>query len=621
MEQPGQLQSIFAGLVCGVGFTLLLLFWRTERSAGRRKFKKRKLGKADEPVTYNLRAGQGGPALRGKIAKLGLWLVNSYFGRVSGLKDYLMKQGNVFFFRDILMEDPPTVYPLIAWERQREDGSGGGNGGRVDLEPLLVSENKRQESDFRFREIKDYYDGYRSGKLTPSKVAENIIAAITRSENMEPKLRAFIEYNTDEIRKAARESTERFSNKQPLSVLDGIPIGVKDEIRVAGHHLRQGSTFMGQSVSEEDAVVISRLRASGAVIVGVTNMQENGMGTTGINISKYHGTPRNPYNVNHFTGGSSSGSAAAVAAGLCPVAMGTDGGGSVRIPSAFCGVVGFKPTFGRVTWQGSPITFTTVAAQGPLCTSVRDAAIMYAVISGISPCDKYPMVPPPMDLDGFNESDLKGLRLGIDKAYFKHADPEIVICCEKAVRFLESRGAEVVSIQIPELEEARTAHLLTILSEMRFNQQESFWNQLDEQYFENAALMSMIESMTITDFLQAQQQKTRTITFLKEIFKQADVILTPGCAVLAPKINPVYLKEGFTDTKLTTDIMRYAFLANFTGLPALVVPVGYSMQGLPIALQIQGAWWQESKVLRVGRVAEEFLEHVRKPQAHFQILD
>ncbi|XP_033626678.1 fatty acid amide hydrolase-like [Asterias rubens] len=612
MEFP---QSAALTAVLGVAI-LWILCWR--RSGSKRKFKRRIPGVPDQPVEYNIQEGKGMPAIPGRVARALLKLTHSLLGKVF-LMPSVMRKTNVLILRDILMKDLPTFAPLIPWEGSKTPKK---SKDAVDLMKSLASKadaGKKLESDFHFMDISDFHNAYSIGKLTPTDVAIKAIKNIKDSDAVEPKLRAFVEINEEQILEAAKESTNRYQKNKPLSVLDGVPVGIKDEIQVASHHLRMGSTYMGHSLETEDSEVIRRLRANGAIILGMTNMQENGMGTTGINISKYHGTPRNPYNVNHFTGGSSSGSAAAVAAGLCPVALGTDGGGSVRIPATFCGTVGLKPTFARIPCLGSPVNGFSVCSLGPLCNSVRDAAIAYACIAGPCPSDSLSSNQPPVELTGFNDKDLKGMKLGIDKQFYEHADPEIVGACNKALDVLKSHGAEVVDIQIPELEEARIAHIITILAEMRSSLHEAFCNQYSEQYFENAGLLSTTEMLTTTDYIQAQRQKTRTITFLKSIFKDVDVILLPGNAILAPEIKPGYLKHGFSDTSMTADIIRHVFLANLTGIPAMTVPVGYSMEGLPISLQIMGAWWKESTILQVGRFAEKCLEK-RKPDVFYELL-
>jgi Asp-tRNA(Asn)/Glu-tRNA(Gln) amidotransferase A subunit family amidase len=210
--------------------------------------------------------------------------------------------------------------------------------------------------------------------------------------------------------------------------------------------------------------MVARLRAAGALIIGKANMHEIGIGVTGQNA--HHGTPRNPYAPDHYTGGSSSGPAAAVAAGLCPAATGADGGGSIRIPSAFCGVVGLQPTFGRISSFGAAELTWSNDMYGPLAASVADAAILYTGMAGPDPRDPTTLNQPAMTLDGFDKTDLKGLTLGVYWPWFEHAAPQVVAACKQMLAELQSRGAQVREVTIPELDAARIGHLVTITSEM-----------------------------------------------------------------------------------------------------------------------------------------------------------
>jgi Asp-tRNA(Asn)/Glu-tRNA(Gln) amidotransferase A subunit family amidase len=223
-----------------------------------------------------------------------------------------------------------------------------------------------------------------------------------------------------------------------------------------------GTRFLGGSPAREDATVVARLRAAGALLVGKTNMHEIGIGVTGLN--PHSGATRNPHDPSHFSGGSSGGSAAAVAAGLCPVALGADGGGSIRIPSAFCGQVGLSPTYARVSSFGSAPLAWTVDHYGPIAGSALDAALAYAVLAGPDPRDPCTLRQPPVTLDTFDDVDLRGLILGVYRPWFEHASPAMVEGCSKLLKDLEQMGAEVREIEIPELDAARIAHLVTIVT-------------------------------------------------------------------------------------------------------------------------------------------------------------
>ena len=238
---------------------------------------------------------------------------------------------------------------------------------------------------FQFASIFDYANAYRNGTLTPEDVAIKILDAITSSDASATPLKAYIALNRDDVLKQARESTERFKQGKPLSIFDGVPVTIKDELDVTPYPTTVGTSFLGKNPAKEDATVAARLRATGALLIGKANMHEIGINVTGLN--PHHGTTRNPYNTDHYTGGSSSGPATAVAAGFVPVAIGADGGGSIRIPAAFCGVVGLKATFGRISEKGAYPLNWSVAHVGPITATVADAALTYAVIAGPDPND------------------------------------------------------------------------------------------------------------------------------------------------------------------------------------------------------------------------------------------
>ncbi|CAN4107863.1 unnamed protein product [Withania somnifera] len=230
-------------------------------------------------------------------------------------------------------------------------------------------------ASFRYWKIRDYAYAYRSKFTTPSMVAERFISAIEEFNNKNPTAPLLISFDPDEVRKQAAASAQRFEQGNPLSILDGIFMAIKDDIDCFPHPSKGATTWMHEVREvKKDAVCVSRLRSCGAILVGKTNMHELGLGTTGNNAN--YGTTRNPHDPDRYTGGSSSGPAAIVATGLCSAALGTDGGGSVRIPSSLCGVVGLKSTYGRTDMTGSLCDDGTVAIIGPIATTVEDALLV-----------------------------------------------------------------------------------------------------------------------------------------------------------------------------------------------------------------------------------------------------
>jgi Asp-tRNA(Asn)/Glu-tRNA(Gln) amidotransferase A subunit family amidase len=377
-----------------------------------------------------------------------------------------------------------------------------------------------------------------------------------------------------------------------------------------------GTRIFGRLPATEDSTVVARLRAKGALLIGKANMHEIGINPNGLNV--HYGTVRNPYALDHDPGGSSSGPAAAVAAGLSPVAIGADGGGSIRVPAALCGLVGLKATFGRVSEHGAaPLTWS-MGHLGPLTTTVEDAALVYAAIAGPDPHDPITQHQPPVSVEGWNNPDLSGLRLGIYEPWFRHADAQIVAHCVALLDKLATAGATITRIEIPELDEMRMAHAVTILAEMAASMANL---RAPSQAFGAATRVSLTlgRSFTAADYLQAQRVRTRALAIFAEVFKQVDVVLTPATAVTAPLIPPDGLEHGWSDLNTVTELMRYIIPGNLIGLPAISFPAGYNAQGLPIGMQAMGRHWEEHVLLRVAYAAEQVVER-KRPSLYYDIL-
>ena len=483
----------------------------------------------------------------------------------------------------------------------------------------LLEEEVAKEGGFHLPTVADYVGAFRSGRCTPTEVAEAILNAIEDSNKANPPLRAIIETSHDVVMAQAKTSTQRWKEGKTLSLLDGIPVAVKGEIHVEPYKFLAGASHIPEITrGVPESALVQKLKSSGAVIIGITNLQEFGTGTLGSNPNKNHLTARNPYNPQCYAGGSSSGSAVSVAAGLCPIAVGADGGGSVRIPAALCGLVGLKPTNGSLDSTGMLPQTYTVCAPGPLCSSVLDTAIAMDIFSKETDGEKKSM-----SLRGLGEMKLDKLKVGIYWKYFEHADPEIILKCKAAVSYLKSLGAEVVEISIPELEETRVAHALTIVSEFANSLGIEIDKHFDELTLETLLLVGIGFHFTAIDYLNAQKQRTRAIETMKYFFNElgCDVIITPATAIPAPKIPPAAHSRGISDSKNSAALMRFSFLCNLTGQPGLVLPVGYTSRGLPIGLQLMGRWYQEGTLLKVGYALEKTGAFpAKKPQVFYDII-
>jgi Asp-tRNA(Asn)/Glu-tRNA(Gln) amidotransferase A subunit family amidase len=369
-------------------------------------------------------------------------------------------------------------------------------------------------------------------------------------------LNAFIAVDHDDVMRQAREATIRIKAGKALSVLDGVPVAVKDEIDMTPYPTTVGTAFLGKSPAATDATVAARLRSAGALLIGKTNMHEIGINVTGLN--PVHGTTRNPYNPNHFTGGSSSGSATAVAAGFVPAAIGADGGGSIRIPAAFCGLVGLKATFGRISEHGAYPLDWSIAHIGPLAWSATDAALIYALIAGPDPKDPTSLHQPLPSLQGWDNLNLKGLKLGVYWEWFRHADAEVVAACEAMLKEYEKMGCEIVEITIPNLEANRVAHSVTIITEMAQAMNPFMAEHKTKHALDVRINLAMARQLSATDYITAQRIRTRMIRHFKRAFESVDMILTPTTGIAAPEIKKGALPDGESDLSTTIEIMRFA---------------------------------------------------------------
>lgn len=482
--------------------------------------------------------------------------------------------------------------------------------------------------DHRPPTVADFAAAYRSGAATPTGVVRRVLRRVEESDAAAPPLRAFVRCIADDAMAQALASERRHAAGRPLSVLDGVPVGVKDEFDVAAYPTGGGTSFLHDSPPKErDSAVAARLRALGAVIVGKTSMVECGMSPLGMN--PWHGFGRNPHSPAHLAGGSSSGSAAAVAAGLVPLAVGADGGGSVRIPAAFCGVYGIKPTFGRVSERGAMPLAHTVAHAGTMAGSAADLALAYLAVAGPDAGDPSSRFQPPPHVRGAADgADLTGLTVGVYGEWVERgAVPAQRAAFATFVAALRARGAAVrEDVRVPELRAMMTAHKVAIASEFAASL-DGYWRGGHARDFSlgGRAVLAAARSMTAADYMAAARVRTFAIDALDAIFDSGvDVLLTPATGGPAPAIPPGSEPDGFFDLEVTERAMRYAAVPNLTGHPAAVFPVAYEDgTGLPLAAQAVARHWHEHTLLRVARASELDLEArggLRRPERFYDVL-
>jgi Asp-tRNA(Asn)/Glu-tRNA(Gln) amidotransferase A subunit family amidase len=582
---------------------------------------------------YNIRRIYA-PTLNGVLLWLFAKLLRTYIG---GFIIEILKQTNDFACVVRLMSEEeyhhwmPLYYPLPEERDESQYQKHVELSQEFDLQDFIStcpsSDAATTEKAFRYWSIEDYLTKYKNQDLTPSQVALAIFKAVKDSDGQSTPIRAIVVMNEAEILEHARDSTERYRKNCPLGPLDGVPVAIKEEVDVKGYQTTQGTTFLGDlgGVKDQDCSIAAKLRHAGALIVGKTNMHEFGIGLTGYNW--HYGPSRNPHNPKHYTGGSSGGSAAAVAAGLVPLAVGLDGGGSIRVPSSLCGVVGLKPTFSR-GGMDMPIC-PSVGHIGPIACSVKDAAIGYAVMAGPlegeqevpKPTNHYPS-PPPIHLSSFiKDQDLKDVKIGIFDDFFRDADTEIVSVCSSTVQHLESLGAQVIKIRIPHLDETSWAHRITVLTELAEASTRFYADSIHKFTPETQISFELGRSLDSVSFIAAQKFRRYAMSVLDSVFSQVDIFLTPGTGTVAPTLQKSAESYGESNLEMATNLMRFIAHGNFCGIPGIAVPVGYSAdKKLPIALLIQTRHWEEDVILRIAKACEALVPH-RKPMIYYDIME
>ena len=460
----------------------------------------------------------------------------------------------------------------------------------------------------------------KSKRLSPVELTS---AYLDRIDQLNPKVNAFITTLRDEALQSARALESEIAAGRYRSPLHGVPIAIKDIFATNGHRTTCGSKILKDNITHYDATVVARLKVAGVILLGKLTMSEFAFGDD-VNPLTGQRPTRNPWNLERSASGSSSGSGAAVAASMCAAALGTDTGGSIRTPSAFCGIVGMKPTYGRVSRYGvTPLAWSLDNA-GPMTKSVEDNALLLGIIAGADPADRMCSERPPDDYLKGLRAGVKGLRIGLPKSYFiEYATRDVGGAVREAARTLERQGASIHDVDLPHLKYALGAETAIIFAEpLAYHQKYLRQGKFDEYTDWNKASWDAARFVSGADYVQAQRVRRFMIRDFEKAFQQVDVIFAPGAATEA---NPIE-EDLLTDKLPTRDVpagkltlweigVRMTFPGNLTGVPALVLPCGFSTAGLPFSLQILGRHFDEGTVYRVAAAYEQATEwHSRRPE-------
>lgn len=459
-----------------------------------------------------------------------------------------------------------------------------------------------------------------SGSVDAEALAERAHrAAVSLADNR--VMNILVADDAARTRREAAESAARHKSGRPLGPLDGIPYLVKDELDVAGLPTRCGSLCEPTSPRPADSTVVARLRAAGAVFVGKTVMTEWGMSPLGQN--PHFKMPHNAHHAERVPGGSSSGSAVGVALGVAPFAIGSDGGGSVRIPASLNGLFGLKPTSGRVSRAGNP-SESTVVHVGPIAGSAADLALFLdAVASSADPLDPlttHAEAPPRGGFGSRLGAGVRKLRIGVPDAEWADASAAVAQGGRQALAALEKEGAELVSISMPLAKVAAPMGYLTIGCEALACHRDD-WENRRHLFGDDLRLsFAVLDGISASDFLDAQRLRTALRREAASVLSSVDLIAMPTTQTAAPELAVGERGQAFADTAAIDAMCRFAFLGNLTGLPAGTAPVGTD-DGLPFGLQLVGDAWDEAIIL--GALAHlERIEVARviKPKAALDLL-
>jgi len=459
--------------------------------------------------------------------------------------------------------------------------------------------------------IKSLKESYTKKEFTPEEIRKEFLKLI---EKENPKLNAYLS-----VFDLSEPTT---SNQQLTTSLSGVPCAIKDNILIKGAIATAASKMLKNYAAAYDATVIEKLKKAGAVFLGKTNLDEFAMGTTTENSA--FGPTLNPYDHTRVAGGSSGGSAAAVAAGLAVFSLGSDTGGSIRAPASFCGVVGLKPTYGRVSRHGLIAMASSFDQIGPVAKTVEDAAIVLNTIAGHDPLDSTsaPEASENVDFTENLNQGVKGLKIAVPKEFFEEGlDQEVANQVEKAIAGLQALGAHVDFVSLPMTQYAIAAYYIIVPSEISANLArfdgiryghsskngdallKTYLNSREEGFGDEVKRRIMLGTYTLSAgyfdayYLKAQKVRSLVKQSFNKIFSNFDVIVGPTMAEAAPKLG------AYSDPLVAYLADIYTVQANLAGLPAISVPCG-EISGLPVGLQIIGKHFDEKTILRTARVVE-----------------
>jgi aspartyl-tRNA(Asn)/glutamyl-tRNA(Gln) amidotransferase subunit A len=449
-----------------------------------------------------------------------------------------------------------------------------------------------------------------SGDVSPVELTELMLARI---EALDGQLNTYITVMRETALEQARAAEREIRSGNCRGPLHGIPYAAKDLFFTKGTLTTAGSKIFADFVPEYDATVVTKLHDAGAILLGKTGLHENAYGITSTN--PHYGAVRNPWDTGSIPGGSSGGSAAAQAAGLCSFSLGTDTGGSIRIPAAFCGVSGLKPTFGRVSRYGVFPLSHTLDHVGPFAWTAEDLWHIFAAMAGRDRQDESTVERPMPEPQFLAEPSLRGRRIGVPRNfYFENLDPEVEAANRAALTAMEALGADLVDVKVPDIEEFNLIARLIQIAEASSVHVNNLNAHREDYGDDQQTLLDQGMLVTAVDYLNAQRRRRQLNSEFYNLFEEVDAIAAPAVAILPAKIGQRTIEVGGIDEDVRMMTTRNARALNLTGLPLLTLPCGFSASGLPIGLQLAGKLFDECSVLEIGSAYQQVTDwHERRP--------
>lgn len=453
--------------------------------------------------------------------------------------------------------------------------------------------------------LKGLSEGLAKGHFSSVELTQHLLGRIEKHDGA---IQSFLHLSEHAMEQAHVSDRRRRRRGAILESLDGIPVALKDNYLTADMPTTVGSTAAGVAFAAEDSACAQRFRTAGCVLLGKTRTHEFAWGTVSPPVS-------NPWDIERIPGGSSGGSAACVAAGFVPLAMGSDTGGSVRIPASFCGTVGIKPTFGRISRAGIVPHSWSLDHPGLLTRTVEDAAIAMRVLAGYDPQDPACQDQPVPDYTASLGASLRGLRVGIiDNHFMDRNTPDVQAAVTESIAAMQSSGARIVHFRVPLLAYGLAAIYAIELASSGAYHDRHVANGVSRGYQKDVRdLVEMGRLVSAVDYLKAEQVRTLLCEEFKLIFKQVDVVVTPTEPITAWKKGRQTLSVAGEDESVLAASWRLTYPFNLTGLPAISVPCGFDKEGMPIGLQIVGRPFDEGTVLNCAFGVENLLSLKRKP--------